>query len=151
MTSDAAADYLRQVAGKGWGVGGARELKMTFDYGSTSTVSLPRTTTATTSATATTTTSANRGMGGFGASLMVDASSSSSGSAIMSAAAESGAPVGNSTRQCKICSERNLHGGIFPSNQRCNLPSNIPTLSIQVFPLSTIQSRSTLLHLWRKN
>ena len=43
MTPDAAADYLRQVAGKGWGVGGARELKMTFDNGSTSTVSLPRT------------------------------------------------------------------------------------------------------------
>lgn len=42
MTPDQAADYLKSIAGKGWGSG--RELKMTFDNGSTSTVALPRTT-----------------------------------------------------------------------------------------------------------
>jgi hypothetical protein len=41
MTPDQAADYLKNIAGKGWGSG--RELKMTFDNGSTSTVALPRT------------------------------------------------------------------------------------------------------------
>jgi hypothetical protein len=41
MTPDQAADYLKTIASKGWGAG--RELKMTFDNGSTSTVSLPRT------------------------------------------------------------------------------------------------------------
>lgn len=41
MTPDQAADYLKSIAGKGWGSG--RELKMTFDNGSTSTVALPRT------------------------------------------------------------------------------------------------------------
>lgn len=39
MTPDQAADYLKMIAGKGWGT--SRELKMTFDNGSTSTVSLP--------------------------------------------------------------------------------------------------------------
>jgi hypothetical protein len=61
MTPDQAADYLKMIAGKGWGT--SRELKMTFDNGSTSTVSLPNnngTTTTGTSSSSTTSSSADR-------------------------------------------------------------------------------------------
>jgi hypothetical protein len=56
MTPDQAADYLKMIAGKGWGT--SRELKMTFDNGSTSTVSLPNN--GTTTGSSTTSSSADR-------------------------------------------------------------------------------------------